>query len=221
MTVGGDRSRFQASKQASVQYQSQYQYWYWYAYRASALPHKSHLMKAATKSTRFLSNATRAASRVARKTVSLTSLDERTWGGSKVRRVGVPGGIQLNTRRTALFVFKWRGTAFKSALTSWAALLHACIYIAAWQFAEYLNSDVMQDRSIEVYVVDPEVTAALAFVTSFVMAEYISFVIQRYDERLSVCIDTAEASLQVRCFPMISIPGNPMISYAIPCSPML
>mmetsp|Transcript_33265 Transcript_33265/g.87523 ORF Transcript_33265/g.87523 Transcript_33265/m.87523 type:complete len:415 (+) Transcript_33265:43-1287(+) len=170
-------------------------------------------MRAATKSTRYISEATRAARRAAQRTVLAPTLDERNWGASRVRRVGVPGGIQLNTRRTASFVFKWHGTAFKSALTSWAALVHVALYVAAWQFAEYLHhttvaeSDI-QDRTISVYQVNEEVTAAFAFVTSFVMAEYINFVISRYDERLSVCIDTAEASLQVALEVAVMLKGH-------------
>ena len=66
-----------------------------------------------------------------------------------------------------------------------------------WQLAEHLHDISAEERSIVVYTVDMEVTAAFSFVLSFVIAEYISFVVQRYDHRLSVCIDTAEASLQV------------------------
>ena len=170
-------------------------------------------MRVAATSSRFMAKLTQKSIRRAKDKILATSLDERTWGNKGVRRVGVPGGLQLNTRRTTLFVLMWRGTAFKSAMTSWAALAHVLLYIGFWQFAEYLHESTVEeseieDRSILVYSVAPEVTSAFAFVTSFVMAEYISFVVQRYDERLNVCIQTAEASLQVALEAAVMLKGH-------------
>ena len=61
---------------------------------------------------------------------------ERSWGPSKVKRIGVPGAdVHLNTRRTCADIFRWRGSAWKAALTSPAAYLHALLYFMIWYAA--------------------------------------------------------------------------------------
>ena len=137
---------------------------------------------------------------------------ERSWGPSKVKRVGVPGGLQLNTRQTLKFVFRWRGTAFKAAMTSWAALVHVAVFVGMWQLATFAQHSLLSDRSIEVYIIEAEVVSAFAFVLAFVLAQYIEFVVHRYNERLSVCIDAGEAALQVALEASVMLRGNKEIA---------
>ena len=133
---------------------------------------------------------------------------ERSWGPSKVKRVGVPGGLQLNTRQTLKFVFRWRGTAFKAAMKSWAALAHCAVFVSMWQLATFAQQSLLSERSIEVYLIEAEVISAFAFVLAFVLAQYIEFVVHRYNERLSVCIDAGEAALQVALEASVMMRGN-------------
>lgn len=134
---------------------------------------------------------------------------ERSWGVTNVKRVGVPGGLQLNTRQTTRFVFRWRGTAFKAGLRSWAAVVHIGLFVLLWQLATYVQESIMEPgRLIDVYLIDDQVVSAFSFVLAFVIAQYIDFVVHRYNERLSVCIDTGEAALQVALEASVMLRGN-------------
>ena len=128
--------------------------------------------------------------------VGLSSGDEVSWGESRIRRVGVPGGQQLNLRQSTRFIFRWKGTAFKAALTSIATILHIILLGAFCVFARYLRID--HDINVrEVLLVDEEVTNALTFVFSFVIATYIAFVVERFDSRISTCLEVNDACARV------------------------
>jgi hypothetical protein len=88
----------------------------------------------------------------------LATTEEVSWGQSKIRRIGVPGGTQLNVRRATSFLLSWRGTAFKSALTSIAALVHLVVFaglcIGAWYADRRLRPHSID---ITVYVINAEI----------------------------------------------------------------
>ena len=116
--------------------------------------------------------------------------DKVAWGDSRRKRLGVPGGKQINVHRATAFIFQWHGTSFKSALTSIAALLHFGVYAGLWRLAVWMDS-----RGVEVarYAIDDEVVNAISLLYAFVITSYISFVVSRYCERLQTCVDTANS----------------------------
>ena len=128
---------------------------------------------------------------------------EQSWGPSKVRRIGVPGAdVHLNTRRACVDIFRWRGSAWKAALTSPAAAMHVLVYAALWYalaVANHVYATTQADyaRRIIAYSVPTDVVNAVTFVFSFIIAQYIAFVVGRYAQRVDVCIATVEAASQV------------------------
>ena len=139
----------------------------------------------------------------------LVSKDEVSWGESGVKRIGVPGGTQLNVRQATRFIFRWHGTAFKAALTSVAAVIHLAIYGVLCVCATHLADREFEDPTeIRVYMVDEEVTSSFTFILAFVVSQYIGFVVQRYTDRLSICIDTGEAASQVTFEAAVMLRGD-------------
>lgn len=145
---------------------------------------------------------------------------EAMWGASKVRRIGVPGGLQINPRDSTRFIFRWKGTAFKAAFTSVAALLHVLVFALICAGAYFVQRLLIESRdeqlddveqssglfaldltklppSVLVYTVNGEVTEAFVFILSFVIAQYVGFVVTRYSERLDIAIDAAEAASEL------------------------
>lgn len=145
-------------------------------------------------------SATRAAVRRASRlpNAAFAGSEEVSWGESKIKRIGVPGGTQINIRRSGRFLLcTWRGTAFKSALTSVAAVTHFSIYGALCVCAWYVETEYGDVVHITVYNVAASFVEAFTFLLAFLMAQYLGFVVTRYSERLAICIDTAEAASQV------------------------
>ena len=133
--------------------------------------------------------------------------DERSWGESSVKRIGVPGAeVHLNTRQATRYIFRWRGTAWKAAFTSPAAYLHMFFYLILTYLLVVANGELGANNQesrdeflqrVGSFTVPPDVINAMTFVFSFVIAQYIAFVVSRYSQRVDVCIATVEAASQV------------------------
>jgi len=120
-----------------------------------------------------------------------TGDDSVAWGESKVKRLGVPGGRQINTNRATRFIFQWRGSSFKSACTSPAALLHVGLFAGFWYLFNLLDDQGIQVRR---FTVDTQIIDSIALLFAFVIATYIAFVMDRYTQRVDACTSCMESA---------------------------
>ena len=131
----------------------------------------------------------------------------RPFMSEKSRRVGVPGGRQVDPRRTWQELFSWRGGALKVAATSVSTYVHILVYVllcvvATVVYDYHLDADDDDDSHDEPFQrdeprklvlafvtlsIDSATVSAIAFLVAFSLARYIGFVVGRFNERFNHC----------------------------------
>ena len=94
----------------------------------------------------------------------------RPFMSEKSRRVGVPGGRQVDPRHTWQELFSWRGGALKVAATSVSTYVHILVYmllcvVATVVYDYHLDADDDDDSHDEPFQRDEPRKLVLAFVT--------------------------------------------------------
>jgi len=119
---------------------------------------------------------------------------DKTFMSEKSKRIGVPGGRQIDPRHTWQELFSWRGGALKVAATSISTYIHVLMYLLLCVVATVIyDHGVESDEDAELQLafatmsIDGPTVSAIAFLVSFSLARYVGFVVGRYNERFNHC----------------------------------
>lgn len=136
------------------------------------------------------------------------------------KRVGVPGGRQLNTRATAReLCCHLKGSILKVAVsTYWSTSAHMATWaifctVATSLYDEAISEDAkhstLDKAAFSRLSIDGSLVSALTFLITFVIARYLGFVISRYNERFNFCCKTNGHMTHISIVSAAAMPGEP------------
>jgi len=151
---------------------------------------------------------------------SVVSISEDIELSTSRKRVGVPGGRQLDTHYVVKeLCCNFRGSAIQIALTSGTTYMHVLFYVLFIPLAsEVLTYVDMNATATDAYsmdvtallaeeLIDNQVVSALTFLVTFSLARYLGFLFGRYNERFNNCCKTNGHMTLISLVAAAAMPG--------------